>query len=50
MQSFIPQFIVEPGTLILAAVFALAVGIISAIFPANRATKIKIVDGLRQVG
>jgi putative ABC transport system permease protein len=50
MQSFIPQFIIEPSTLILAAVFAVAVGIISAIFPANRATSMKIVDGLRQVG
>ncbi|HEY3875743.1 MAG TPA: FtsX-like permease family protein [Candidatus Kapabacteria bacterium] len=50
MQAFIPRFIIEPSTLILAAVFAVLVGIVSAIFPANRAMKIKIVDGLRQVG
>lgn len=50
MQAFIPQFIIEPSTLIMAGVFAVAVGIISAIFPANRAASMKIVDGLRQVG
>ena len=50
MQAFIPQFIIEPSTLVLAAVFAVVVGIISAIFPANRAASMKIVDGLRQVG
>ncbi len=50
MQSFIPMFIVEPETLLLAGTFAIAVGIISAIFPANRAMSMQIVDGLRQVG
>ncbi|SRR5581483_4253815 len=50
MESFIPQFIVEPSTLIIAGIFAVVVGIISAIFPANRALSMKIVDGLRQVG
>ncbi|HWF43162.1 MAG TPA: ABC transporter permease [Candidatus Kapabacteria bacterium] len=50
MSSFIPMFIVEGDTLLLAALFALIVGIVSAIFPANRAASMKIVDGLRQVG
>ena len=50
MSSFLPIFIVEGETLILAGIFALIVGIVSAIFPANRAVRIKIVDGLRQVG
>ncbi|HZK77143.1 MAG TPA: FtsX-like permease family protein, partial [Candidatus Kapabacteria bacterium] len=50
MQAFIPQFIIEPSTLVIAAVFAVLVGIVSAIFPANRAASMKIVDGLRQVG
>jgi putative ABC transport system permease protein len=50
MQSFIPRFVIEPDTLVMAAIFAVLVGIISAIFPANRAMNMKIVDGLRQVG
>jgi putative ABC transport system permease protein len=50
MQNFIPRFVIEPQTLIMAGIFALVVGIVSAIFPANRAMNIKIVDGLRQVG
>ncbi len=50
MANFIPTFIVEGETLLLAGVFAILVGIVSAIFPANRALKMKIVDGLRQVG
>jgi putative ABC transport system permease protein len=50
MQSFIPRFVIEPDTLVMAAVFAIIVGIVSAIFPVNQAVKMKIVDGLRQVG
>jgi putative ABC transport system permease protein len=50
MQNFIPRFVIEPDTLVIAGIFAVIVGIISAIFPANRAVKMKIVDGLRQVG
>ncbi|HET6399851.1 MAG TPA: FtsX-like permease family protein, partial [Candidatus Kapabacteria bacterium] len=50
MQAFIPRFVIEPSTLIMAGVFAIVVGIVSAIFPANRAASMKIVDGLRQVG
>lgn len=50
MQAFIPRFVIEPDTLVIAGIFAILVGIISAIFPANRAVNMKIVDGLRQVG
>jgi putative ABC transport system permease protein len=50
MQNFIPRFVIEPQTLIMAGIFAIVVGIVSAIFPANRAMNMKIVDGLRQVG
>jgi putative ABC transport system permease protein len=50
MSNFIPLFIVEPGTLVIAAIFAIIVGIIAAIFPSIRAINTKIVDGLRQVG
>jgi putative ABC transport system permease protein len=50
MQNFIPRFVIEPDTLVMAAVFAIIVGIVSAIFPVNQAVKMKIVDGLRQVG
>jgi putative ABC transport system permease protein len=50
MQNFLPRFVIEPSTLMMAGIFAIVVGIISAIFPANRAMSQKIVDGLRQVG
>jgi putative ABC transport system permease protein len=50
MENFIPRFVIQPQTLIVAGIFAIAVGIISAIFPANRAVNMKIVAGLRQVG
>jgi putative ABC transport system permease protein len=50
MQKFLPIFIIEPATIIIAGSFAILVGIISAIFPAIRAVNIKIVDGLRQIG
>ena len=50
MANFITVFIIEPSTLIMAATFAIVVGIVAGIFPANSAVKIKIVDGLRQIG
>ncbi len=50
MSNFIRRFLIDPNTLVIAAGFAILVGIIAAIFPASRAVKIKIVDGLRQVG
>jgi putative ABC transport system permease protein len=50
MSNFIAVFVIEPGTLVMAGVFAIFVGIVAAIFPAIRAVNIKIVDGLRQIG
>jgi putative ABC transport system permease protein len=50
MARFFPFVTIEPLTIILAAAFALLVGIVSGIFPAARSTRTTIVDGLRQIG
>ncbi|HZV11785.1 MAG TPA: FtsX-like permease family protein [Candidatus Kapabacteria bacterium] len=47
---FFPAMVMEPMTFILAGGFAIIIGILAAVFPAERAASIKIVDGLRQVG
>ncbi|MCX6137301.1 MAG: ABC transporter permease [Ignavibacteriales bacterium] len=49
-KGFFPIFIVEPGTVMLAGVAALIVGIAASIFPIQRALRMKIVDGLRFIG
>ncbi|MBI5475745.1 MAG: ABC transporter permease [Ignavibacteriales bacterium] len=49
-KGWFPIFNLEPITLVLASISALLVGILAAIFPIQRATSTKIVDGLRQVG
>ena len=49
-KSWFPIFYVEPITYILAGTSALAVGIVAALFPIQRAVKTSIVDGLRFVG
>ena len=48
--TMFPVFSVEPSTIVLAMTFSLLVGVLAAIFPAVRAARIKIVDGLRQIG
>lgn len=48
--TMFPVFNVATSTLILSIVFSLSVGIIAAIFPAIRSARMKIVDGLRQIG
>jgi len=48
--TMFPVFSVEPSTIILAMTFSLLVGILASIFPAVRSARIKIVDGLRQIG
>lgn len=49
-KGWFPIFNLEPVTLVLASISALLVGILAAIFPIHRATKTRIVDGLRQAG
>jgi putative ABC transport system permease protein len=48
--TMFPVFNVELSTIVLAMTFSLLVGVLAAIFPAVRAARIKIVDGLRQIG
>lgn len=50
LRGFFSGFILEPLTFILAAVFIIMVGVIAAFFPAYRALKITIVEGLHNVG
>ncbi len=48
--TFFPVFTVQPLTIILAITFSVVVGVIAAIFPAIRSSRMSIVDGLRQIG
>jgi putative ABC transport system permease protein len=49
-KGFFPIFQIEPITVILAVTAAITIGIISAIFPIQRALSTRIVDGFRFVG
>ena len=49
-QGLFPVFEVEPITIALSGLSALVVGILAAVFPIWRATSMRIVDGLRQIG
>lgn len=48
--GWFPVFNIEPLTLILAAASAVIAGAVAAAFPVGRTLRMKIVDGLRQVG
>jgi putative ABC transport system permease protein len=48
--GWFPIFNIEPMTIVLASISALAAGIIAAIFPLSKAIRMSIVDGLRQIG
>lgn len=50
LRAWFPAFPIDPMTYPLAAVSAFAVGILAALFPAWRAIRVSIVDGLRRVG
>ena len=50
MGTLFPVFEVGAGTVALQIGCALGVGIIAALFPARRATSVRIVDGLRAIG
>ena len=49
LSIYFPGFTADAFTYLLCLVSALIVGVISAVFPINRALRIKIVDGLRVV-
>jgi putative ABC transport system permease protein len=49
-SGWFPTFNVEPSTLILSVSSAFLVGLLASVFPIWRATSMKIVDGLRQLG
>ncbi len=48
--TMFPVFAIQPSTIILAITFAVTVGIVAAVFPAVNSARMKIVDGLRQIG
>jgi putative ABC transport system permease protein len=48
--TFFPVFNLEVSTLLLSISFSVLVGVLAAIFPILRVGKMKIVEGLRQVG
>jgi len=50
MGQFFPIFQVESTTLYMDMSFCLVVGLVAGMFPAWRAVKIRIADGLRRVG
>lgn len=49
-KGWFPVFYIEPITIVLAALSALLVGVVAAVFPVHRALTTRIVDGLRFVG
>jgi putative ABC transport system permease protein len=50
MGSMFPVFNVAPETVVLQAGCAFAVGVLAALAPGYRASRVKIVDGLRHIG
>ena len=49
-KGFFPFFFIEPITVILAVTAIILIGVLSAVFPIQRAVSTKIVDGFRFVG
>ena len=49
-KGFFPFFFIEPITVILAVTAIILIGVLSAVFPIQRAISTKIVDGFRFVG
>lgn len=49
VSNFFPVFDISPLTLVLAVVATLIVGALSGIFPATKAVRMNIVDGMRQI-
>jgi len=50
MSTYLPVFNVEKKTIYLDIAATLIVGIVAAVFPAWRAVKLRIADGLRRIG
>lgn len=50
LSAYFPIFYVEPKTVYMQLTAAFVVGFVAALFPAWRAVRIKIADGLRRVG
>jgi len=50
LSTYFPIFIIEPETLYMDIVAGLIVALMAGIFPAWRAIKISIADGLRRIG
>jgi len=50
LGQFFPVFLVERSTLWLDLAFSLVVGLVAGLFPAWRAVRIRIADGLRRIG
>jgi len=49
-KGFFPFFFIETSTIILSVSSAIIIGLISAIFPIQKALRTKIIDGFRHVG
>jgi putative ABC transport system permease protein len=50
LSAFFPVFELKNSTITLSSIAAVAVGLASAIFPAWRAVKMRIADGLHRIG
>jgi putative ABC transport system permease protein len=50
MESFLPVFEIEPSTIALLLAVSLAVGLLAAIPPAIKASRMSIAEGLRHIG
>ena len=50
LSQYFPIFNVEPRTIYMDVAAAFVVGVVAAVFPAWRAVRIRIADGLRQIG
>jgi putative ABC transport system permease protein len=50
MEAFLPVFEVEPSTIALLLAVSLAVGLLAAIPPAVKASRMSIAEGLRHIG
>lgn len=50
LGDYLPSFEIKQSTIYLDLAFALLLGVVAGIFPALRAVKIRIADGLRRIG
>jgi len=50
LGDYLPSFEIKRSTIYLDITFALLVGVVAGIFPAVRAVRIRIADGLRRIG